>query len=365
MRVLFVATIYRCGEKVYPIIKPLAERHDVDLMLMNQMHPDATWHGDHDPRPAFRKEYEPLVKNVIIGPKEGHIGSKGSQHCFQRVADLNSYDLIILDDNVHKKSRGFAQIRALAPDATIVGCPHGNHEFYRYGVKAQVPKIFDYSFTLGEKEKQRLSNKGTRHRFLPGGIPSNDRLKGMQCTASYILVVVSYVERFNTRSVNKLGYLPFNEKAFNRAGLLDVSQRLGVPILIKEKSRNKPGLDFSLKHLERKYDNVKVIMDVEDNHELVARSACLVSAPSSLCFAAIQLGIPTILLRSYGMIGNFDDWPGLVDASPTNVMRALNEQLKQQRNEAWLHANLTGAVDFNATDVYVEQIERLLEKRNE
>ncbi len=59
--ILFVATVYRIGERVHPIIPKLAEHYKLSLLTIYQMHPGGSyrgWNGPHDMRYKFHNLYE-------------------------------------------------------------------------------------------------------------------------------------------------------------------------------------------------------------------------------------------------------------------------------------------------------------------
>ena len=59
--ILFVTTIYRIGERIFPIIPKLAETYKLSLLTLYQMHPEGkyqTWNGTYDMRNRFHSEYD-------------------------------------------------------------------------------------------------------------------------------------------------------------------------------------------------------------------------------------------------------------------------------------------------------------------
>lgn len=361
-KILIIATIYRCGEKMYPVIKPLLREHDVDVLLFSQMSPQTPWYGSQDLRQRFYANCKKWGANLLVGPTASVVARDHKTRKLAKGIDFSRYKLVILDDNLIKPAWGTKVLcdMAHAAGVTVVGCPHGNTEFESYRVTDHVGKALDYSFVFGEKERKALSKRTSKSRLLVGGIPANDVLKKYKRTNKYILIIPSYVEKHNARKVNPRGYLPFNEKSFLKSGVLDLQQKLGCRIVVKEKSRFKKGLTFSLKGLE-KYDGVKVIMDCDDDNRLVTDASALVSAPSTLCFKAIQVGIPTALLRGYGMTGNFNDFQGLVECEKKDVIRTITQQQSAGRDSEFIKNTLGGGLTFSATQLYLDQIERLLQ----
>lgn len=348
--ILFIATIYRCGEKVYPIIDTLKSIYNVDILTMYQMSQSFGWTGDFD----FRQKFYEYHKNCVNGlnPKEILNGKKDN---FINKG-LSKYDAIIIDDNILKANRGLDSLRKRFRSGLIIGCPHGNVEFENF--KIRLDNFFDYSFVLGKKEQYLLSKHNNAKQLIPGGIPSNDVLKNCKLKNEYILVVVGYVAH-KSQKVNRSGYSYFDEKTFLNSGILDVQQKTGKKIIIKEKSRGKKTEQPSLKFLE-KYDGVSVIMDHKNDNDLISNAACLISAPSTLCFKAIQVGVPTVLLRNYGVTGNFYDWPFFVECKKNLVMSALQNQEMGYRNKEWISQTLEGGYEFNSSSIYINNINNII-----
>jgi len=360
-RILVVATIYRCGEKIYPVIPHLCKNYQVDILMFNQMSIQTPWYGNLDPRPDFYNWCSEVGANVIQGPSANTVSKNYNNLSIIKMIDLSKYDVILLDDNFTKGGWGTPLLcrEARRKGVVVIATPHGNHEFEKYGIEGKLGDIFDYSFVFGNKEKYKLAGKYNQKYLLPGGVPSNDVLKNYKNTRENILIVVSYVDKFNSRKKNKNGYLPFTESTFLKLKIPELQKKYGLSVVIKEKSRFKKGLDFSLKGLE-KYEGVKVVMDHPDNNQLIAESALLVSSPSTLCFKAMQLGIPTVLLKQYGMTGNFFDYDGLIDLETDNVEGTIERVMSASKYENFIEETIAGGNDFSSTDIYIRHIDEIL-----
>lgn len=366
-KILVIATVYRCGEKMYPIIPHLCKENEVDVLMFNQMSCNTPWYGDRDPRFQFYEDCKKWGANVIQGPSHKEVNNnfrKGK--AMSRHVNEKKYDLIILDDNKVKAGWGTPSLcqhmRSLGNK--VIGSPHGNTEFDLYGLDNKINDILDYSFVFGNKEKTELIKGKNNSRLIPAGIPSNDYLKNYSRGNKYILVFVSYVQGNNAQKKNKNGYEPFTEDTFLNSGLLEIQRREGLPIIIKEKSRFKEGLEYSLKHLE-KYDGVSVIMDHESNDKLIAGSKFVVAAPSTLAFKSIQMGIPTVLLKNFGMTGNFDDFDGLSNLDSLSVQKKLYNQVENGRCSDFIDDTLSGGLNFNSTEIHLKSIQEILDGRTE
>ena len=77
-RILLVATIYRVGERIYPIIPKLSGEFHIDVLKTAQMGNKINWYGDNDLRIIFDKKYQHYINNI-----------------YYDVPNLNNYDLIL------------------------------------------------------------------------------------------------------------------------------------------------------------------------------------------------------------------------------------------------------------------------------
>ena len=158
-KILVIATVYRCGEKIYPIIPHLCKDYEVDVLMFNQMSEKTPWYGDKDPRPAFYKQCKEWGANVIQGPNHKEVANHYSngKRMSQKVSG-NKYDLIVLDDNKMKGGWGTPSLcqhmRKLGNK--VIGSPHGNTEFDMYGLEPRIGDILDFSFVFGFQEKFSL-----------------------------------------------------------------------------------------------------------------------------------------------------------------------------------------------------------------
>jgi len=355
--VLLVATIYRCGEKVYPLVEPLAEKYGCDVLLLGQMSPGTPWAGDVDVRHPF---YD-LCKRVCGQVFEGATFKELAKSCENgkalcRGIDFKKYDLIIFDDNLCKVARGTPAIYRWAKhfDIPVVACPHGNREYDGY-IHRQIGWAYDYSFVFGPKDCREW---GASDKIFPGGVPSNDDLSSYDLNQKHILVIPNYTRK---KDQKETGYLFFHEERFVESGVLELSEKTGCKIIVKEKSRfPKSRQCDSLRKALSKYPNVECIYDVDDDNQLIADSKYVVSAPSTLAFKSIQLGIPTAVLDGYGMIGSLKGFQGLVPLDSTKIANTLQDQEESGRDLSFIRDTLSGGEDFNATETYMTTIARLL-----
>ena len=64
-KVLLIATVYRVGERIYPIIPKLSEEFEVDVLKIGQMGNQIQWYGNKDLRLVFDKLYSEYVNNIF------------------------------------------------------------------------------------------------------------------------------------------------------------------------------------------------------------------------------------------------------------------------------------------------------------
>ena len=62
-RTLFVTSVYRVGERIYPIIPELYKFSDIDLLKVNEMSSEMDWYGTIDPRIHFEQSYNQYIQN--------------------------------------------------------------------------------------------------------------------------------------------------------------------------------------------------------------------------------------------------------------------------------------------------------------
>jgi len=354
-KVLIALGIYRSGEKIIPIIPELKKHCDVDVMFFFQMNKDSKWFGDIDHRLELKTYLENLGVKVFQGPGENEFrtGSKNILNNF----DFSKYKIIIIDDNIAKSSWGTVAIaeKGKQDGCIVIGSPHGNHEFDRLNFDKKINNIFDYIFVFGEKEQNLFTKKD---KIIPTGIPSNDCLCKYERKNEYILMVMGYLPN----CPGNHDYDVFTEKSFIKSKVLELSEKYGKKILIKEKSRHHKGLKKYFQFLEDKYENVKVIMDVKDDNEMSSNAFLSLSAPSTLSFKTIQIGIPTILFKNHGMTGNFYDYDGLVDLNSCNIEDEVKKQIDKGRDEKFLKETLECSLDFSSTNKYFNKILEIKEK---
>ena len=374
--VLFITTVYRTGEKIHPVIPALAEHCIVDVMNLLQMSDETPWVGTEDPRERFWDMCEEVCDKVFYGPKFVDDNDTNGKVYGEFVEDLDSllprgfYDLVILDNNITIKGSQLAEFYDWfhKQGVPVIACPHGNRDPKGYRIISRLGRMFDKSFVFGEKEKDtliHLEKKPYRYRksLLCGGIPSNDKLGSYKRRHEYILVIPNITEPKQIKGPIK-GFVPFTKKTFDSLNLLKLADHYKCGIVIKEKNKmfhRSTRLQDDLKG----YDNVDIIMDCKDKNELIAGAICVVSAPSTLAFKPIQMGIPTAILKGHGMTGNFHDFPGFIDCDAGQIRKTLVNQEQNGICADFIKRTLTGGLDFESTKTYVRAILSALKEKED
>lgn len=333
--ILLVTTQYRAGERIYPIIPHLSKKYNIDLVKLYQMHPNHIWKGDKDMRVVFDTKYSNFFTKVYT--------------------DVNSipyseYNLILTDDN-----RAFNNLPELYKKrkCLVIANSHGNTE-HGYEIK-NLNVSFDGCFVFGPKE--------TLYSYhIPGGIPCNDVLKKYQNTPKqHILVILNQLGNYGKASTGNGDYFKlFDEEFFKKINIVKIQNYYNKPIVFKLKSRDDgPSLQQNIEYLHSilpKELSYQIIVDTEDDNLLIAQSIIVIGAASTLALKPIQLGIPTALIKGYGQTGLFADYPGLVENSFKEVMKALS--LPKQNN--FIQETVQGGLTWNSTEYYLDYIEQLL-----
>ena len=73
-----------------------------------------------------------------------------------------------------------------------------------------------------------------------------------------------------------------------------------------------------------------------------------------------QKGIPTILINGAGIVGNFQDYRGLIELGKDNVLDRVEKEISLGRDESFIENTIEGGLDFTSTEKYVQNIKRLL-----
>ena len=316
-RILFVATQYRVGERIYPIIPQLASKYNLDVMKLYQMNSSHEWPGDSDLRKYFDKDYLHHFDNIYNSID----------------IDYSKYDLIITDDN--RPHNGLSEIYRRRK-CLLLACSHGVTE-HGYEVSGK-DTTFDGCFVFGNKEV-------TADYQIPAGIPANDKLHEYRdIEKKHILVIVNYLGNSgNVSTGNGTFFKLFDKDVFDGIDLPSLQSQSGYPVVIKMKSRPNTNIQKDTDYLhsilptELEYS---VVYDVENDNKLIGESVEVFSAPSTLALKPIQLQIPTTLIPGTGQSGAvFDDY---------------------DTNENYIEDTIQGGLTFNSTEYFINYVEQCL-----
>ena len=341
MRLLLILSQYRISEKILPVIPELKKEFDLDCLLVYQMKSNHKWPGDRDLRKEFYKNYKDYFN--IITENRNHF-------------DYGSYDLIISDDNRNTPKTGLNEIYE-KKSCLMIGCYHGAGEKWNNVkfIKRSTGTVLDYCFVMGKSD-------GTTDVSIPVGIPSNDYLHLYQnMDKKHILVIVNFLGNRSCPFEVRL-----NNKFVKELDLIYLQDKLNLPIIFKLKSRQDEGLDgFETNKNYLNFilpDNLdyKILCDYEDIDTLVSESKIVISAPSTLAYKPIQLGIPTILIKNSGQLGNFGEFRGLVELDKEKVKNKIDEMIENPKDVDFIENTVEGGLDFKSTEVFVDKIKELM-----
>jgi len=328
-KILFITSQYRVGERIYPIIPHLAKGYELDLLKVYQMSKSYKWVGDDDLRLVFDLEYGAYFNEV-----------------FYDYCDSSKYDLIISDDNRLTSKTGLDKIYK-NKKAQMLACSHGNGGFKNLEKSHTV--VFDKCFTFGKYDT-------IHHAGIPVGIPANDKLfKYQKLNKKHILIIVNFLGNRDCPYKFKFDY-----KFFNDEKLKILQDYYKLPIIIKLKSRaDENGVEHNIKYLKEVLPdnlNYRILVDVKDDNQLISESKIVISAPSTLAFKPIQLGIPTVLIKNSGEVGSFENYDGFFDIDDD----FLEYIYLYKKKKDFIENTITGGLEFNSTTLMVNEIKKFL-----
>ncbi|MBT4206943.1 hypothetical protein HOE22_01220 [Candidatus Woesearchaeota archaeon] len=348
-KVLFVATVYRQGERIHPIIPELSVYVELDCLCIHQMGRGQEWNGNMDMRELFHRRYDAYFNSVSWDFK-GVLNN------------ISKYDAIIFDDSRDKGTEIPTKIMypiAKEHGITVYGNQHGNNKFSDKSYEVDhYKKVFDYCFLLGQYNKNIFSKYVDESAFLLGGIPSNDALKYYERTNEHILVITNFLG-------NERRMFPtfFSDEMVQKTKLADLQQTYGKRVVVKIKSRDRHFAlgnpyenDISFVKTVLKNNSIEgdVLRDVDDDNLLISQAHSVIASPSTMCFKPIQMGIPTVILDRSGYIGAYENFYGFTSCEGTG--RKIYGQLERGRDIEYIEDNIAGGVDYNSTEIYIDNL---------
>jgi len=334
-KILLLFTNHRVAEKLWPIITILSKEYDIDLFCVGLFSLNTPWVGDIDERVIAIDRYKNFIDNVIQGPGIKYHGDSIHQNLIDYI-NIDSYKFVIYDDNREMREFNIPNFYSACKDRNIkvIGNVHGNED-----VTNDASGI-SYDFKM---------------EFVNGGIPANDTLYNQNVQPQHILIITNFLS--NRGSIFPIN---FDERFIQESGILELSKNFNLPIKVKIKTRlDKPDYVNDIRYV---HDLLKceVITNTDNIDELIAKSAVVISAPSTLCFKPIQLGIPTILIKGSGQIGKFENFPGLVDLDKKQIFDSIQYQIDHGRFDDYIQNTIAGGKMFQSSQRYVNYIKTIL-----
>jgi len=360
-KILIILTVNRICEKILDIIPMLAKQYNIDIYNVGEMSSKSAWYGDYDPRIKWGASYFKHANRIIDG--DPFVNQGDQIKILNDEIKINEYSLVIYDDNRLMPQLDMPRFykECKRKKVPVVGNSHGNWEFdpnYLIGLN----NVYDYVMLLGQKEKNYYSNFYDKSRLLCGGIPSNDALINLKKEKKHILIILNFLGNHSEGS--KLFENYFDRNFVVKSGIEKLSKKINLPIVVKQKTRlDDKNYEKNVQFIKRafSYDiKVEIISDTYDIDNLIANSAFVISAASTLAFKPIQVGIPTCVINRTGQIGNFHDFIGLSELDEYNIIKVLNRQLKPPHNSYFIENTITGGENFTSCESYINSINQII-----
>lgn len=365
-RLLFIATSYHQGERIYPALDTLCGEFEVDIMTVGRGSDKFPWYGDVDLRPKLWSRAKRLGIRLVHGPNNAGTEEGYVKEIHQNFKD-NEYHAVILDDSMVYKNNYLRAAVAWAKKRSlpVFACPHGaawwlgrkDHK----NIKALNAGV-DWLFVFGKEEQDNVSD-ALKPRTIRGGIPANDILAGMRETEpKHILVFAGWQPSSPyVRGMMRIGdpykdYSVLSGKVLARCGINELSRRLGLPILIKQKSRKNQAAEDA--GLWDGIDEYSILNDVLDDNKLLAEAAVALGSPTTMSLKSMTLGRPTILLRRYGIEGHLEAFDGMVNVKDDILLTEYDRQIADHEGRIeWAERFATGSKNGTASENYLKGIE--------
>jgi len=334
-KILLLFTNHRVAEKLWPIIPLLSIEYEIDLFCVGLFSLNTPWVGDIDERLVAINKYNQYLNNVIQGPGIKFHGDSIHESLLNFI-DINSYKFVIYDDNREMQEFNIPHFynECKYRNIKVIGNVHGNEDITKDA------SGISYDFKM---------------EFHNGGIPANDTLANVVVQPQHILVITNFLG--NRGSIFPIN---FDQRFVHESGILELSKQFNLPIKIKIKTRlDKPDYLNDISYVNSLLE-CEVITNSENIDELIANSAVVISAPSTLSFKSIQLGIPTVLIKGCGQIGKFEYYPGLVDLNKQQIFDSIQYQIDHGKFNEYIQTTISGGDVFQSSQNYVNYIKTIL-----
>ena len=335
-KILLLFTNHRVAEKLWPLIPELSKEYTLDLFLVGLHSFNTPWIGDVDEREVKVNQYKPYLNKIIVGPGIKYHGDNITDN-LESYINLDEYILVLFDDNREMSEFNIPQFYQLCKSKNIkvIGNSHGNED-----------NPHDAS---GKSYDDQMN-------FITGGIPANDTLKDIKCNQKHILIIANFLG--NRNSVYPIN---LDHNFIQECGVLELSKEYNLPIKIKIKTRlDNPDYITSINYI-KSIINCEIIANTSNIDQLIADSVIIISAPSTLAFKPIQLGIPTVLIKGSGAIGDFKNYPGLVNLNKQEIFNNLQMQIDHGRFNKFIETTIAGGIDFSSSKMYIKNLKKTYE----
>ncbi len=367
-KLVFVATIHRNAERMFPAILRMADTHDIVVVCAGQVSANTDYEANRFTK--ILNKHTHLISEVYNSPPITSLGglahSKFRNQCidiFKKKIEHKKTDIVVLDDSRDKV--GLTELYRLCKKhgVPVVANSHGNEDKKRWNAVLTTGhnRFFDKLFVFGPKERDNLKEETKKDFFLLGGIPDNDCVKDLVRSNEYILVVVNFIMPAHKRDK---WYL-YDEKTLERMRLKELQEKIKKPVLFKLKHRFGHDLTPEITRLEKAIPEglaYNIISEVENDFKLIEPAACVLSYGSTMCFKSIQAGIPTVIFEKLGDIGNFDDYYAKVKMGDDYFDFILNERKYEDQRVDFLERTVTGGVMNNASNLYASILYDVIEE---
>ena len=363
-KVVFVATIHRNAERMFPAVLKMSDTHDIIVVCAGQVSSNTIYDANRFLNILSKHKHQ--VSKVIHTPKITHLGDLGNGSSKFRKACVDIWkkeiphkevDVVILDGSRDKV--GLSELYRLCKkhSVPVLANSHGNEDKKRWGIvlTAGYEKFFDRLFVFGPKEKDNLKTLTGKDFFVLGGVPDNDAVKEMVNSPDTILVIVNFTNPSHKRD----GWFLYDSKTLDRMKLLELQSILKKPVTFKMKHRFGHSVATDIGFLEKSIPKglaYNIIVDVENDVKLIQNAACVLSYGSTMCFKPIQAKIPTVIFEQLGDVGNFSDYYAKVKMGDDYFDFILNASKYDKQRVDFLERTVTGGVNCNASELYSQAV---------
>ena len=352
--ILLIASNPRVNEKIISLVPSLSKYFNIDILLIGEMSPNTNWWGSIDTRKSCIENLKIYTNNIIIGPGFNFHGDR-----FQNIPEEifeKTYKFIIFDDNkrMPELHMPYMYKKFKENGSIVIGNSHGNYDFDAIAKELAFGISYDYLYIFGEKERLIFNQLFDSSKLLKGCIPFNDSLKHISKKQKHLLVITNFLGNHHAR--NEFDQC-FNHEYVSNCGIEQIAKKYNLPIVVKQKTRLDDPNYLKNELYIKSLLNCTVISDTENINQLIADSALVITAPSTLAFKPIQLGIPTAITKGTGQIGNFYDFIGLVNANKKEILQTFKDQSELQTN--FISTTIEGGENFNSTSCYIDELLKL------